>query len=74
MRKEIPIVDRKLTGHIKALQHEDNERGDGNKRDGGADANLGAHLGAGSLVERIAHGKCRGGMFAHRRILTFLSI
>ena len=74
MRKEIPIVDRKLAGHIKALQYQYGERGDGNKRDGGADANLGAHLGAGSLVERIAHGKRRGGVLAHRRILTFLSI
>ena len=28
VRKEIPIVDRKLTGHIKALQYQDGERGD----------------------------------------------
>ena len=74
MRKEIPVVDRKLTGHIKALQYQSDERGHGNERNGGADANLGEHLGAGSLVERIAHGKCRGGMLVHRRILTFLSI
>ena len=74
MRKEIPIVDRKLTGHIKALQDQSDERGHGNERNGGADANLGAHLGAGSLVERIAHGERGGGVLAHRRILTFLSM
>ena len=74
MRKEKPIVNRKLASHIKALQHEGDEHGDGNKRDGGADANLGAHLGAGSLVERIAHGERGGGVLAHRRILTFLSM
>ena len=67
-------MDRKLAGHIKALQYQSDERGDGNKRDGGADANLGAHLGAGGLVERIAHGERGGGVLAHRRILTFLSI
>ena len=56
------------------LQHEDDKCGHGNERDGGADANLGAHLGAGSLVERIAHGERGGGVLAHRRILTFLSM
>ena len=74
MRKEVPVVDRKLTGHIKALKHKDDECGHGNERNGGANANLGAHLGAGSLVERIAHGERGGGVLAHRRILTFLSM
>ena len=74
MRKEVPVMDRELAGHIKALQHKGNERGDGNERDSGADTNLGAHLGAGSLVERIAHGERGGGVLAHRRILTFLSM
>lgn len=74
VRKEIPIVDRKLTGHIKALQYDGDECDHGNERNSGAGADLGAHLGAGSLVERVTHGRRRGGMLAHRRILTFLSM
>ena len=31
VRKEIPIVDRKLAGHIKALQYQGDERGDGDE-------------------------------------------
>ena len=31
VRKEIPIVNRKLAGHIKALQYQSDERDHGNK-------------------------------------------
>ena len=66
--------DPNRSAYIALVEYEDGERRYSNERNGGADANLGAHLGAGSLVERIAHGERGGGVLAHRRILTFLSM
>ena len=66
--------DPNRSANIALIEYEDGERRYSNERNGGADANLCAHLGAGSLVERIAHGERGGGVLAHRRILTFLSM